>query len=47
VAPHVLCHSAATQLLRNGIDRSVIALWRGHESVETTQVYHHAGMRGG
>ena len=32
-------------LLRCGVDRSVIALWLGHESMETTQVYLHADMR--
>jgi site-specific recombinase XerD len=32
------------ELLRSGVDRSVIALWLGHESVETTQTYHHADM---
>jgi len=32
-------------LLRHGVDRSVIALWLGHESVETTQIYLHADMR--
>ena len=26
-------------LLQAGVDRSVIALWLGHESVETTQIY--------
>ena len=26
-------------LLQAGVDRSVIALWLGHESVESTQVY--------
>jgi site-specific recombinase XerD len=31
-------------LLRAGVDTSVIALWLGHESVETTQVYLHADM---
>jgi site-specific recombinase XerD len=36
VTPHVLRHSAAMQLLQNGLDRTVIALWLGHESVETT-----------
>jgi integrase/recombinase XerD len=45
VTPHVLRHSAAMQLLRHGIDRSVIALWLGHESVETTQMYLHADLR--
>ncbi len=45
VAPHVLRHSVAMDLLHNGVDRSVIALWLGHESVETTQMYLHADMR--
>jgi site-specific recombinase XerD len=44
VAPHVLRHSAAMQLLQNGVDRTVIALWLGHESVETTQMYVHADI---
>ena len=44
VTPHVLRHSAAMQLLRNGVDRTVIALWLGHESVETTQMYVHADI---
>jgi integrase/recombinase XerD len=45
VTPHVLRHTAAMELLRHGIDRSVIALWLGHESVETTQMYLHANLR--
>ncbi|MBI4320247.1 MAG: site-specific integrase [Chloroflexi bacterium] len=45
VTPHVLRHTTAMELLQNGVDRSVIALWLGHESVETTQVYLHADMR--
>jgi site-specific recombinase XerD len=45
VTPHVLRHSAAMALLEQGVDRSVIALWLGHESVETTQVYLHADLR--
>ncbi len=45
VTPHVLRHTTAMQLLRHGIDRSVIALWLGHESVETTQMYLHADLR--
>lgn len=45
VSPHVLRHSTAMELLHSGVDRSVIALWLGHESVETTQVYVHADMR--
>jgi site-specific recombinase XerD len=39
VSPHVLRHAAATELLQGGVDRAVIALWLGHESVETTQIY--------
>jgi site-specific recombinase XerD len=39
VSPHVLRHAAAMELLRGGVDRTVIALWLGHESVETTQIY--------
>ena len=45
VSPHVLRHAAAMDLLQHGVDRSVIALWLGHESVETTQMYLHADMR--
>ncbi len=45
VTPHVLRHSTAMALLQNGVDRSVIALWLGHESVETTQAYVHADLR--
>jgi hypothetical protein len=45
VTPHVLRHTSATELLQHGVDRSVIALWLGHESVETTQMYLHADMR--
>jgi integrase/recombinase XerD len=45
VTPHVLRHSAAMQLLQNGVDRTVIALWLGHESVETTQMYIHADIQ--
>jgi site-specific recombinase XerD len=39
VSPHVLRHTTAVNLLRAGVDRSTIALWLGHEQVETTQMY--------
>jgi integrase/recombinase XerD len=39
VTPHVLRHTTAVSLLQAGIDRAVIALWLGHESIETTQIY--------
>jgi site-specific recombinase XerD len=45
VTPHVLRHGTAMELLRHGVDRSVIALWLGHDSVETTQMYLHADLR--
>jgi site-specific recombinase XerD len=45
ITPHVLRHTAAMELLQHGVDRSVIALWLGHESVETTQMYLHADLR--
>jgi len=32
------------QLLHAGVDQSVIALWLGHESIETTQIYVHADL---
>jgi len=44
VTPHVLRHSMAMGLLQAGIDRAVIALWLGHESVETTQIYLEANL---
>jgi site-specific recombinase XerD len=39
ISPHILRHTAAVRLLNAGVDRSVIALWLGHEQVETTQIY--------
>jgi site-specific recombinase XerD len=39
VTVHVLRHTMALDMLQAGVDRSVIALWLGHESVETTQIY--------
>ena len=39
VTVHRLRHTIAMDLLQAGVDRSVIALWLGHESVETTQIY--------
>jgi len=44
ISPHVLRHTSAMRLLEAGIDRSVIALWLGHECVETTEMYLHADL---
>jgi site-specific recombinase XerD len=44
VTPHVLRHTTAMELLQAGVDTTVIALWLGHESVETTQVYLNANL---
>lgn len=44
MTPHVLRHTAAMRLLHAGVDTSVIALWLGHEQVETTQIYLHADL---
>ncbi len=41
---HVFRHTAAMRLLHAGIDTSVIALWLGHEKMETTQIYLHADL---
>lgn len=45
VTPHVLRHTLAMDLLRHGADQTVIALWLGHESPETTSIYLHADMQ--
>jgi len=44
ITPHTLRHTAAMRLLRGGVDRTVIALWLGHESPDTTQMYIHADL---
>ena len=44
VTVHRLRHTTAMDLLQSGVRRSVIALWLGHESVETTQIYLDASL---
>ncbi len=44
VTPHVLRRTMALEMLQAGVDRAVIALWLGHESVETTQIYLDANL---
>ncbi len=42
VTPHGLRHTNAMLLKANGVDIATIALWLGHESITTTQIYQHA-----
>jgi integrase/recombinase XerD len=44
ITAHVLRHTAAMRLLHAGVDASVIALWLGHEQIQTTQIYLHAHL---
>ncbi|GAB3259398.1 tyrosine-type recombinase/integrase [Arthrobacter pigmenti] len=44
ITPHTLRHTCAMRLLQNGVDTSTIALWLGHQSPETTQIYLHEDM---
>jgi len=44
VTPHVLRQPAAMELLQSGVDCAVIALWLGHESMDTAQIYLHASL---
>lgn len=44
VTPHTLRHTCAMNLLHSGVDTSVIALWLGHEHIQTTQIYLHSDI---
>ncbi len=44
ITMHTLRHTAATSLLAQGIDVSVIALWLGHQRTQSTDAYVHADM---
>ncbi len=44
ITPHVLRHTAAMRLLHAGVDTTVIALWLGHEQIQTTRIYLHADL---
>lgn len=44
VTPHVLRHTAAMEMFEHGVDLAVIALYLGHEQVDTVQVYLHASL---
>jgi integrase/recombinase XerD len=42
VSTHTLRHSCAMDLLRNGLDVAVLAIWLGHEKLESVNAYIHA-----
>ena len=44
VSPHTIRHTTAMHFLQSGIDIATIAMWLGHESIETTQIYIAADM---
>jgi len=44
ISPHTLRHTAAMALLHAGVDTTVIALWLGHEQIDTTMIYLHADI---
>jgi integrase/recombinase XerD len=45
VSPHTIRHTTAMHLLQSGVDLTVIALWLGHEKLETTHAYVEADMK--
>ena len=44
VHPHAIRHTTGSHLLQSGVDISVIALWLGHENIQTTHVYVEADL---
>jgi integrase/recombinase XerD len=44
ISPHLIRHSTALHLLQSGVDLAVIAMWLGHESIETTHQYMEADL---
>jgi len=44
ISPHTIRHTTALHLLQSGVDLSVIALWLGHEKIETTHQYMEANL---
>jgi site-specific recombinase XerD len=39
ISPHLIRHTTAMHLLQSGVDLSVIAMWLGHETIQTTHQY--------
>jgi site-specific recombinase XerD len=44
ISPHTLRHTTAMSLLQSGVDLSLIALWLGHEQLDTTHQYMEANL---
>jgi site-specific recombinase XerD len=44
ISPHTIRHTTAMHLLQAGVDLSVIAMWLGHESIQTTHQYLQADL---
>jgi len=44
ISPHTIRHTTAMHLLQSGVDITVISLWLGHESCETTHQYVEANL---
>lgn len=44
ISPHVIRHTTAMHLLQSGVDIGLIAVWLGHENIETTHVYIDANL---
>lgn len=45
ITPHVFRHSTAMAMLESGVDISTIAIWLGHENIQTTHRYMITDMR--
>lgn len=45
ISPHTFRHSTALHLLQSGVDISTIAIWLGHESINTTHKYMEADLK--
>jgi site-specific recombinase XerD len=44
ISPHVIRHTTAVHLLQSGVDIAILALWLGHEHIQTTYIYLQADL---